>query len=89
MRGTAAALVKARAVLGIIPAYAGNRSLTRKHIATSGDHPRVCGEQHINILKNFLHPGSSPRMRGTDTNSFDGIAKAGIIPAYAGNSNES
>ena len=49
------------------------------------DHPRVCGEQIQFRESNEVYLGSSPRVRGTDTNSFDGIAKAGIIPACAGN----
>ena len=49
------------------------------------DHPRVCGEhdcgEHFDV--SFL--GSSPRMRGTPTSGRRPSPKAGIIPAYAGN----
>ena len=49
------------------------------------DHPRVCGE-HTTMATWFIPlPGSSPRMRGTRSARNAFITRAGIIPAYAGN----
>ena len=50
-----------------------------------GDHPRVCGE-HSRVMKSRSNcGGSSPRMRGTPIACRILSAPAGIIPAYAGN----
>ena len=49
------------------------------------DHPRVCGE-HLRVSRIvFRELGSSPRMRGTPSGVVGFVYKAGIIPAYAGN----
>ena len=50
---------------GITPACAGNSPVPFPTRPTSGDHPRVCGEQvlFINCAVNSL--GSPPRVRGT------------------------
>ena len=51
------------------------------------DHPRVCGEHPIDRRSHWERRGSSPRMRGTPAFVLDGDGRAGIIPAYAGNTN--
>ena len=69
---------------GIIPAYAGGtrRQVDGEH--PERDHPRVCGE-HNSQLKSTLHPhGSSPRMRGARDWRRALVHLGGIIPAYAG-----
>ena len=54
-------------------------------MATSGDHPRVCGEHRVKAVVMSTKWGSSPRMRGTQVRGRSGILRHGIIPAYAGN----
>ena len=51
----------------------------------SGDHPRVCGEHSCGFLHALPDAGSSPRMRGTHVFGSISDNRAGIIPAYAGN----
>ncbi len=71
--------------IGIIPAYAGNTALPASSATASRDHPRVCGE-HVTYLPDPMREeGSSPRMRGTPSGVVGFVYKAGIIPAYAGN----
>ena len=71
--------------VGIIPAYAGNTSLARLSSCSRRDHPRVCGEHTREELHIAAQQGSSPRMRGTHDGRKSFYGKAGIIPAYAGN----
>ena len=49
------------------------------------DHPRVCGEHYYLYIAPRIEQGSSPRMRGTPSFSWEQCVRAGIIPAYAGN----
>ncbi len=86
VRGTADTSGNVQVAVGIIPACAGNSSLSRSRLASSRDHPRVCGEQ--TFLIDFLRyiTGSSPRVRGTDTRCASYYNALGIIPACAGNS---
>ena len=70
---------------GIIPAYAGNTTLTPCEGSYFGDHPRVCGEHRRSLTRNVILSGSSPRMRGTPDIGTRIDSAAGIIPAYAGN----
>ena len=85
MRGTHGDQWMPSVLRGIIPAYAGNtiRACTRYRAAW--DHPRVCGE-HASIGSLMsIDVGSSPRMRGTLVVVDPSAGAAGIIPAYAGN----
>ena len=70
---------------GSSPRMRGTLSNIRLRVQPPRDHPRVCGE-HLPTASVF-HPltGSSPRMRGTPWWSTDHMARLGIIPAYAGN----
>ena len=53
-------------ILGITPAYAGNRVSSFLGDTDTWDHPRVCGEK-LNPLDHVALPwGSPPRMRGKD-----------------------
>ena len=70
---------------GIIPAYAGNTSQGLPMDCSTRDHPRVCGEHLPLHFNHLLFWGSSPRMRGTQTDRLEGCRILGIIPAYAGN----
>ena len=85
MRGTQAVIVSDYIHLGIIPAYAGNTTERSSRATATRDHPRVCGEHSrpAGLVAGEL--GSSPRMRGTRSWRDCRAARAGIIPAYAGN----
>ena len=85
MRGTLGKVALAALLFGIIPAYAGNTFTLVKTCFVGGDHPRVCGEHPIVPHSASVPMGSSPRMRGTLHIRSGQSRRAGIIPAYAGN----
>ena len=87
MRGTRLKGSYHMPTFGIIPAYAGNTCPKLAASMLHRDHPRVCGEHTAStqVLRRSL--GSSPRMRGTHVVEQDFKRVAGIIPAYAGNTN--
>ena len=85
MRGTRTPASRESVQNGIIPAYAGNTSLSGNLEDFGGDHPRVCGEHVRNDRAIEARAGSSPRMRGTPATGTIPVSKKGIIPAYAGN----
>ena len=73
----------------IIPARAGSRSawdLKRRYFR---DHPRACGEQVTAPQFHSALVGSSPRVRGAESNQHNVIHTFGIIPARAGSSRQS
>ena len=72
--------------LGIIPACAGSSTTTSTTRRESRDHPRVCGEQAIQMRRGVYDKGSSPRVRGAVRPGVASIGLAGIIPACAGSS---
>ena len=73
--------------LGSSPRMRGTHACPRKTTRNRMDHPRVCGE-HSSVSGPSGNPlGSSPRMRGTHVVEQDFKRVAGIIPAYAGNTN--
>ena len=86
MRGTVTVSSFPSAWARIIPAYAGNRLLAACCYSLRWDHPRVCGEQLALDTRMISIEGSSPRMRGTVTDTVRNALNDGIIPAYAGNS---
>ena len=51
----------------ITPAYAGKRKVCDGSRHETRDHPRVCGEKIISMLKASFGAGSPPRMRGKGT----------------------
>ena len=69
-----------------IPACAGNSSSMPVTSVLSPVHPRVCGEQFDFDAKIRRGPGSSPRVRGTESEYLNRSAKDRFIPACAGNS---
>ena len=69
----------------IIPALAGNTPAPTRTWATSGDHPRACGEHVVEEVAQWLDEGSSPRLRGTRHVRGYEQHIHGIIPALAGN----
>ena len=85
MRGTRRARFAESIPRGIIPAYAGNTSMSAIGSPTHWDHPRVCGEHVSDHSLPSLVTGSSPRMRGTRWSWLVICLPPGIIPAYAGN----
>ena len=85
MRGTRTPASRESVQNGIIPAYAGNTSLSGNLEDFGGDHPRVCGEHVRNDRAIEARAGSSPRMRGTHADWLERCRILGIIPAYAGN----
>ena len=52
------------------------------------DHPRVCGEHMTSAAMGNEAAGSSPRMRGTPFAPPTPVDTTGIIPAYAGNTQQ-
>ena len=88
MRGTPGCRSIWPSSTGIIPAYAGNTSLTRNFSSSDWDHPRVCGEHSLFASLSFRAQGSSPRMRGTHERLCGAFQPPGIIPAYAGNTSQ-
>ena len=89
MRGTPCNFPETSVAPEIIPAYAGNTLWSMHASPSCGDHPRVCGEHPYRIIPIPEDMGSSPRMRGT-LHVGDAIPDLdGIIPAYAGNTDQS
>ena len=70
---------------GIIPACAGNTPRVSIMNDSRWDHPRMRGEHLVLIVVNIRQQGSSPHARGTRRRSRNMRARAGIIPACAGN----
>ena len=85
MRGTPLDFPLDSLTLGIIPAYAGNTTSCPRYPCRCRDHPRVCGEHTYESTAPDIMKGSSPRMRGTRPFRWSENGSAGIIPAYAGN----
>ncbi len=69
----------------IIPALAGNTAGRNDRSCPCRDHPRACGEHFARAHPAAMFAGSSPRLRGTRLAGMTGPARAGIIPALAGN----
>ena len=88
MRGTlfghAQSTVKGR----FIPAHAGNTNGLNVGVCKHSVHPRTCGE-HIKSSWSLQYLiGSSPHMRGTQSNCGRTPTKERFIPAHAGNTTE-
>ena len=88
MRGTPSSSSCVSHLVGIIPAYAGNTRCETLFTVLRRDHPRVCGEHFFVREMDAEHTGSSPRMRGTLGSAIQAPFMLGIIPAYAGNTND-
>ena len=85
MRGTPVCSTCTPRNTGIIHAYAGNTHFIVFITVARRDHPRICGEHRLGPHHPVTRPGSSPHMRGTHHVREEVAAAAGIIPAYAGN----
>ena len=68
----------------IIPAYAGSTIRNAYRLMKLKDHPRIRGEHNPGSRRVQSIPGSSPHTRGAPRQSFRGVERPGIIPAYAG-----
>ena len=68
----------------IIPADAGSTPGCRCEYCTHKDHPRGCGEHHVDQRLDPIGAGSSPRMRGALDDHGVVVLERGIIPADAG-----
>ena len=64
-RGTHLLPLHTPPVRGIIPACAGNTSMTSCRRSAHGDHPRMRGEHDVILAGVPGHKGSSPHARGT------------------------
>ena len=72
-------------VVGLIPARAGNTESLSSFSTRWGAHPRSRGEHGWYALRYRALRGSSPLARGTQTRATLSKARAGLIPARAGN----
>ena len=68
-----------------IPACAGNTLHASIKARAEPVHPRVCGEHCIQGIHIIINTGSSPRVRGTHSESTYILPIARFIPACAGN----
>ena len=84
MRGKGRCRPPVPPVLGITPACAGKRMRLFRLFRPTGDHPRVCGEEHHPTQSSAGSRGSPPRMRGRAVWKDIKHAEQGITPAYAG-----
>ena len=85
MRGTHRVCAFVLQAPGIIPAYAGNTNSANPKGFSARDHPRICGEHILRVVRHSSPRGSSPHMRGTQKTTANTHHTSGIIPAYAGN----
>ena len=86
MRGKATEKYNGVSKKGITPAYAG-KSKTHAGMSTpAADHPRLCGEKHMEVYAICDIIGSPPPMRGKVLWSVQFTHRPGITPAYAGKS---
>ena len=84
MRGKVHVDLFGRLCRGITPAYAGKSFARYLVLWTPRDHPRVCGEKAVLLIRSCHSLGSPPRMRGKVFCGNSVISVYGITPAYAG-----
>ena len=84
VRGKDRRTYKEFAAIGITPACAGKSVIIMSPRSVIQDHPRVCGEKHLEC--NFVQPsqGSPPRVRGKVLYMKLIVPFQGITPACAG-----
>ena len=85
VRGTGLWPISLSPQVRFIPACAGNRRSCSIVAGALAVHPRVCGEQRLNLLQSLKDAGSSPRVRGTVETLRERDALRRFIPACAGN----
>ena len=69
---------------GITPACAGKTTRSGRSSSSTGDHPRVCGENLDIVYKGVTFQGSPPRVRGKLLHGKHLKLVSGITPACAG-----
>ena len=84
MRGSLVVFVQDANRFGSIPACAGEPPSRLCDLAGRGVDPRVCGGAGISHAAPPLHPGRSPRVRGSPMPTARGDFERGSIPACAG-----
>ena len=66
MRGADKAKAMGMDTIGITPALAGSSFPESVLILDNEDHPRACGEQVFDEIREWSTEGSPPRLRGAD-----------------------
>ena len=84
MRGNPFDHVRGEAVLGSIPAHAGEPPASVPEAAIRGVYPRACGGTTPQWSPPVLSAGLSPRMRGNRRHHPTTTTVIGSIPAHAG-----
>ncbi len=85
LRGTHESDYPLQGIRRFIPAPAGNTRCAYRSVVRISVHPRACGEHPSTPTTGTMPPGSSPRLRGTQTRSQPRGDLARFIPAPAGN----
>ena len=70
--------------IGITPACAGKTKEAKSSTVSARDHPRVCGENALSLLRVELFTGSPPRVRGKPYGVNQESKNIRITPACAG-----
>ena len=84
VRGKPKTLASCPGHAGLIPACAGKTSFTLVPWSGSRAHPRVCGENLLEVIEAVTGCGSSPRVRGKLIATAMRQLSLGLIPACAG-----
>ena len=84
MRGKQKLTQRVRVICRIIPAHAGQTSVSNIAATLYSDHPRACGANVISNARCNVIFGSSPRMRGKRRERQAAAKTRRIIPAHAG-----
>ena len=84
VRGKQDAKALDAAIVRITPACAGKTFRRDKNHIHEGDHPRVCGENRLLVVKKNPGEGSPPRVRGKPNFLWHKRKSLGITPACAG-----
>ena len=84
VRGKQGAHVKCGNRQGITPACAGKTLARPRESGFNRDHPRVCGENRLLVVKKNPGEGSPPRVRGKPNFLWHKRKSLGITPACAG-----
>ena len=77
MRGKQERRAQLVALGRIIPAHAGQTRTGRRIDCRCPDHPRACGANHCRTLLRVASSGSSPRMRGKQSDFMRKLLSAG------------
>ena len=85
MRGTLLLQPKRPWIFRFIPAHAGNTRCIASWLRSDAVHPRACGEHSCEQVSRQRIYGSSPRMRGTQSQLRTVLVVIRFIPAHAGN----